>query len=54
MTDAVRKKHWEVNDMHQDAKEIDVSTKEFDLVRSKDFNFHSVQSVIIAKLKTNN
>ena len=29
-----------------------LATQEFDLVRSKDFGFHSVKSALIAKLKT--
>ena len=37
--------------MHQDAEEIEGSTEKFDVVGPKVFNFHSVQSKMIAKLK---
>ena len=38
--------------MHQDDEEKEVATQEFDAVRLKIFNFHSVRSVIITKLNT--
>ena len=47
-----RKKCIAVQIMHQDAGETKVSTKDVDVARLKVFNFHSVRSVIIAKLKT--
>ena len=50
--DAVREKHTEVHIICQDAEEIGVSTEDFDMVRLKVSNFHSMQSVIIAMLKT--
>ena len=50
--DAVRKDHKEVHDMCQDATITEVSMEEFDVVRSKVFYFQSVQSTIIAKLKS--
>ena len=52
MMDSVGMKHREVHKMYEDAEEIEVSTEEFDVVRSKVFNVHSVLSVITAKLKT--
>ena len=38
--------------MHQDTEDTEVSTGKFDMERSNIFNFHSVQSIIIANLKT--
>ena len=52
MRDAVREKHREVCDMCQDAAEVEVSTEEFDMVLSQVFNFHSVQSILSANMKT--
>ena len=52
--DAVRKKHREPHDMFQYATEREVSTNEFDAIRSKVYNFHCVQLIITARLKTNN
>ena len=51
MRDAAREKHTEFHDTCQDSKDTDMSTKEFDMVRSNIFNFQSIQSIIIAKLK---
>ena len=45
------KKGTEKFDMHQDAEDPEVSKDEFDIVRSRVFNVHSIQSIIIAKLK---
>ena len=38
--------------MCQDDENQEVATQEFDMVRSKLFNFHTISSVIITKLKT--
>ena len=38
--DAVRKKQREAYDVCQDVVEIEMSAEEFDMVRSKVFNFH--------------
>ena len=38
--------------MHQEAEETEVAIKEFNVVRSKIFSFHSARSVIIAKVRT--
>ena len=40
--EAAREKHREVHDTCQDAGEIEVLNGEFDVVKSKVFNFHSV------------
>ena len=40
--------------LHQNTEETEVSTKDFDVVRSKIFNFYSVRSAVIAKLKMKN
>ena len=40
--------------MHHDAEETEVATQEFDVVKSKFFNFHSVRSGIITKLQPKN
>ena len=37
--------------MCQGAEDMEVSTEEFDMVRSNIFNFHSMQLIIIVKLK---
>ena len=37
--------------MCQDTKETEVSTKDCDVVISQILNFHSIRSLIIAKLK---
>ena len=50
--DAVREKHREVHNTSQDTEEVEMSTEEFDMVRSKVFNFQSVWSEIISKLRT--
>ena len=44
--------HREVHDICQDVKEIEISAEEYDTVRPKVFNFHSMQSVIVVKLET--
>ena len=41
-----------VHDISKDNKDKKVATQEFDVVRKKSFNFHSIRLVIIAKLKT--
>ena len=46
------KGHKAVNSMCQDDEDKEVSAQESDVVISKVFKFHSVTSVIIAKLKT--
>ena len=46
------KTHGAVHNMLQDDGVKKASTEEFDTVRSKDFNFHSLRSVIISHLKT--
>ena len=43
-----------VHNMCQHDEDKDVATQEFDVVRSKVLNFHSIRSVIIAKLETIN
>ena len=40
--------------MCQNAEDTEVSTEEFDMVRSTAFSFHSVQSIINTKLRTTN
>ena len=52
MRDIVREKQREGHDTCQDTEDREVSTEEFDVVRSKVFNFHSDQSVIMTMLKT--
>ena len=42
MGDAVREKHREIHNMHQDAEDIEVSTEESDVLRLKVFNCNSV------------
>ena len=46
MRNVVREKQREVHYMHQDSEDTEVSIKEFDMVRSKFFNVHSIQSII--------
>ena len=45
------KRHIAVHDMHLDDEDEEVSMQESDVVKSKVFNFHSIRSVIIAKVK---
>ena len=48
----IRENHREVHDMHQDAEDKEVSTEEYGMIKSKVFYYHSVQYIIIAKIKT--
>ena len=43
----------EVHDTHQYDEGKEMAILEFDVARSNVFNFHSLRSVIITKLKTN-
>ena len=52
--DTDREKCRTIHNMCQDAEDREVSTKYFDMVRSKTFNFYSVRSVIITKLRLRN
>ena len=52
--DTDREKCRTIHNMCQDAEDREVSTKYFDRVRSKTFNFYSVRSVIITKLRLRN
>ena len=47
----MRKKHREVHGMCQDTEDTEVSPEKIAIVGAKVFNFHSIQSVIIAKVK---
>ena len=49
--DTQREKSRTAHTKHQDAEETEISTKDFDIVRSKVFNFSSVKSIIFAKHK---
>ena len=49
--DSVRERHREVHGMCQDDGKIKMSVDECDVIRSRVFNFYSVQSIIISKLK---
>ena len=51
MKDSVRKKHRDVHEMCQDTEDKELSTEEFDVVRSKVPDFYSIQSLIVAQLK---
>ena len=50
--DTIREKYRKVHDTHQDLQEKEVSTEEFDCSKIIVFNFHSIQSIISAKLNT--
>ena len=47
-----REKYRVVHEIYQDTGETVVPTRNFDMVRWIIFNFHSIRSVIIAKLGT--
>ena len=42
-----------MHDMHQDTNVAEMATKNVNVVRLKVFNFHSVKSIITAKLREN-
>ena len=42
MRESVRKKYREIHDVHQEAEEMEVSTEEFNALRSIVFNFYSI------------
>ena len=45
-------RHRTVHDRHQDDQDEEMITYNSDMLRSKAFNFQSIKSVTIAKLKT--
>ena len=47
-----REKHRATHKTYQDTEDTVELTRDFDTVRSNIFNFHSIRSVIIAKLRT--
>ena len=49
--EAVHQEYREVHDMYQDNNNTELSTEEYDMVKSKAFNFHSTWLIIFPNLK---
>ena len=47
-----KERHRADRAVHDTQQDRDASDQEFDVVRTKTFNFHSIRSVLITKLRT--